>query len=54
MELSALDPGKQGLKHSRALWYWLKGALSALDPGKQGLKRIGVQIRPDFDFAFSA
>jgi len=38
-ELSALDPGKQGLKHFMAAeWRWAI-YLSALDPGKQGLKQ---------------
>jgi len=36
--LSALDPGKQGLKLVRAGVMVLIGVLSALDPGKQGLK----------------
>jgi len=36
--LSALDPGKQGLKHSILMGNATDPALSALDPGKQGLK----------------
>jgi len=36
--LSALDPGKQGLKLAKAIKDGLLIALSALDPGKQGLK----------------
>jgi len=35
--LSALDPGKQGLKHGLGI-DGHGGRLSALDPGKQGLK----------------
>ena len=36
--LSALDPGKQGLKRAAPWWASGVGSLSALDPGKQGLK----------------
>ena len=36
--LSALDPGKQGLKRSVAGQLFRVRRLSALDPGKQGLK----------------
>jgi len=38
--LSALDPGKQGLKPHVSSGSPSAGALSALDPGKQGLKRF--------------
>jgi len=38
--LSALDPGKQGLKPTVILGIGRRGTLSALDPGKQGLKPI--------------
>jgi len=37
--LSALDPGKQGLKPGFTLEETAGLVLSALDPGKQGLKR---------------
>jgi len=36
--LSALDPGKQGLKPGWSMSSGGCGGLSALDPGKQGLK----------------
>ena len=36
--LSALDPGKQGLKLIGVNTFSLQLLLSALDPGKQGLK----------------
>ena len=36
--LSALDPGKQGLKHIVFTDKYASNLLSALDPGKQGLK----------------
>jgi len=36
--LSALDPGKQGLKHHGEIVCYREKGLSALDPGKQGLK----------------
>jgi len=36
--LSALDPGKQGLKLQSPLGRKRRLPLSALDPGKQGLK----------------
>ena len=36
--LSALDPGKQGLKLDADLPALAGSLLSALDPGKQGLK----------------
>ena len=40
--LSALDPGKQGLKPEQtAKTTAIIKALSALDPGKQGLKQAG-------------
>jgi len=39
--LSALDPGKQGLKQKRKLRGPGVDELSALDPGKQGLKQTG-------------
>jgi len=44
--LSALDPGKQGLKLNT--WYVssVEGELSALDPGKQGLKHLAVLVLP--------
>jgi len=38
--LSALDPGKQGLKHFFPPASSPQSELSALDPGKQGLKHI--------------
>jgi len=38
MPLSALDPGKQGLKPTNAQTAERRFGLSALDPGKQGLK----------------
>ena len=37
--LSALDPGKQGLKHTDFAVSTQDVVLSALDPGKQGLKQ---------------
>ena len=37
--LSALDPGKQGLKLSLGDYTGMDPWLSALDPGKQGLKQ---------------
>jgi len=37
--LSALDPGKQGLKLDTEFLFGAGHRLSALDPGKQGLKR---------------
>jgi len=40
MMLSALDPGKQGLKQLPLFGYQLLLTLSALDPGKQGLKPL--------------
>ena len=39
-DLSALDPGKQGLKLVDHAPRGRKLSLSALDPGKQGLKLI--------------
>jgi len=36
--LSALDPGKQGLKPPDGATVVFTDPLSALDPGKQGLK----------------
>jgi len=38
--LSALDPGKQGLKQPEISENSPDFGLSALDPGKQGLKQI--------------
>jgi len=38
--LSALDPGKQGLKLGERARFSVGGWLSALDPGKQGLKPV--------------
>jgi len=38
--LSALDPGKQGLKPSTLFILSIIHLLSALDPGKQGLKLL--------------
>jgi len=38
--LSALDPGKQGLKHETVGEFVVSERLSALDPGKQGLKPV--------------
>jgi len=37
-KLSALDPGKQGLKLFMRPKSSVRAVLSALDPGKQGLK----------------
>ena len=42
--LSALDPGKQGLKLSRTDKWSKRSGLSALDPGKQGLKHGRRQL----------
>jgi len=41
LNLSALDPGKQGLKLSPFQVSLFDPILSALDPGKQGLKLFG-------------
>jgi len=53
--LSALDPGKQGLKHL-GLNPFAVGlpALSALDPGKQGLKQNLYPVVKAFECPFSA
>jgi len=52
--LSALDPGKQGLKPFGAPGQWPAPNLSALDPGKQGLKHfMGDKNEVDKE-AFSA
>jgi len=52
--LSALDPGKQGLKRTAANRPERQDRLSALDPGKQGLKlRSPNRFRMLF-FPFSA
>jgi len=42
VNLSALDPGKQGLKLIPACAVGAPHRLSALDPGKQGLKPVSV------------
>jgi len=39
-QLSALDPGKQGLKQNPLHQITHPYPLSALDPGKQGLKQV--------------
>jgi len=52
--LSALDPGKQGLKLKGKYAGSDKTALSALDPGKQGLKHEREEEAGDDDEAFSA
>ena len=44
--LSALDPGKQGLKLSKDDFKNQVSILSALDPGKQGLKHIPIILAP--------
>jgi len=41
--LSALDPGKQGLKPLVSYASGGRGWLSALDPGKRGLKLIAQE-----------
>jgi len=52
--LSALDPGKQGLKPLLDHFQFRYFVLSALDPGKQGLKHSESRSElPDFT-AFSA
>jgi len=54
LTLSALDPGKQGLKLHHPSFLGGADRLSALDPGKQGLKHI-AEIEADAEkFAFSA
>ena len=52
--LSALDPGKQGLKHRLAVVVFIVPHLSALDPGKQGLKPDGDAVHGAGFRAFSA
>jgi len=47
--LSALDPGKQGLKPIIRHACSIQRALSALDPGKQGLKHVIVSIGKAID-----
>ena len=53
-ELSALDPGKQGLKPAKLGSKWFNQHLSALDPGKQGLKPDGDAVHGAGFRAFSA
>ena len=52
-DLSALDPGKQGLKLYVRFRVKLGILLSALDPGKQGLK-LGLSINIIIKFSLSA
>jgi len=52
--LSALDPGKQGLKQRTLHCHRLQNQLSALDPGKQGLKLIVLKVGPLNPKSFSA
>jgi len=52
--LSALDPGKQGLKHVGGSLTGVEVFLSALDPGKQGLKLGGLRGVRTVPTAFSA
>jgi len=52
--LSALDPGKQGLKLFLCLPIRILSRLSALDPGKQGLKHVLAPIADQGIFTFSA
>jgi len=47
--LSALDPGKQGLKLYRDRSPGGRSGLSALDPGKQGLKQPVRQVAAVFE-----
>jgi len=55
LKLSALDPGKQGLKpHLFNISHVSESTLSALDPGKQGLKRGSRKARGIQEGAFSA
>jgi len=49
--LSALDPGKQGLKLTSDATADTGRALSALDPGKQGLK-LGADTAIDYQPVF--
>jgi len=48
-DLSALDPGKQGLKPYIELMSGFCKSLSALDPGKQGLKQAQARVSPGLD-----
>jgi len=51
--LSALDPGKQGLKHLVVPGGTLIiRSLSALDPGKQGLKHFPLLGKPTIIIIF--
>ena len=53
--LSALDPGKQGLKlDANKMIEVIDNTLSALDPGKQGLKLFTFSEHPGEIRAFSA
>ena len=52
--LSALDPGKQGLKHAPRIIKRIRTPLSALDPGKQGLKHFDFSSFAPTPRAFSA
>jgi len=51
--LSALGPGKQGLKPIRRAMLGVPARLSALDPGKQGLKLL-LPKQSDIAFLLSA
>jgi len=51
--LSALDPGKQGLKPDPLGRLDLARFLSALDPGKQGLKQPAAHFRVPGQHPFS-
>jgi len=53
-KLSALDPGKQGLKRVRMDHCVQREGLSALDPGKQGLKQVVSEKARKHDETFSA
>jgi len=52
--LSALDPGKQGLKPVFEIAFVNVVFLSALDPGKQGLKHVAQILQAGEIGAFSA
>jgi len=52
LKLSALDPGKQGLKLRRGAGNTSAILLSALDPGKQGLKHFRKHLRAEISEDF--